>query len=95
MRREHGLQAFLLLLIAVDGANVERQVGPGKAADLFKTFAQLQHLNDVRSHDRCGRGGQRDALRAADFFQCLAESQIIRSEVMPPLAETVCLVDGK
>src|SRR3546814_2040092 len=57
--------------------------------------------SDVCSSDlvgagrRVGGGGQRDGLAAADLHAELAEQQIFRTEVMPPLRDAMGLVDGQ
>jgi hypothetical protein len=87
--------ALVLLRGLIDGADGEREVRPGESADALEGLAQAEHGGDVIADDGRGGGGESDALRVADLFQRLAEAQVVRAEIMAPLAEAVRLVHGE
>ncbi len=50
--------------------------------------------DDVVLDLRCGRGGEGDDRRRPEQRQPLPEHPVIRPEIVPPLRDTVRLVDG-
>jgi hypothetical protein len=50
--------------------------------------------DDVVLHLGCGRGGERDDRRRPEQGKPLAEHPVIGPEIVPPLRDTVSLVDG-
>ena len=57
------------------------------------TKCKLTH--DILSYIRRGGRGESDRLRSAETFTNQTDPSVTRSEVMPPLADAVCFVDGE
>ena len=75
--------------------NAQAQVGPGEPGDEFPRVLQGELREDVAPDLGRRRGRERRHLWAAEFFEHLAEPEIIRPEIMAPLRDAVRLVDGK
>ena len=88
-------QSAVLFGSFIDRADGQREVGAGKATDLFEGISQPQHLADVAADHGCGGGGEGNALWTAELLQGLAESQVIRTEIVTPLAQAVGFVDSE
>ena len=95
VRRDDCLDAIVFVLHIFRSSNVERKIRARKSTDLLKAIAQLEHLDDVFANDWRRRGGEGDALWPANFFQGLAETEIIWSEIMAPLAQAVGFIHGE
>src|ERR1700722_4634132 len=56
---------------------------------------QLQRLQDVALHLRCGRGSECQNRRFLQFGYVTAEIAVLGPEIVPPLADTMRLVDDE
>ena len=76
-------------------AHAEVEVGPVEGVEGHQGPAHPEEANDVgASHGRGGRG-ERDGRRTSQSDPMLAQSPVMRPKVVTPLADTVCLIDGK
>ena len=85
----------VLLAGALDLDHVDSQVGTVETANEAPRLREAEHAEDVGLHLGGGGGGERHRARAAQRFPRLPQSQVVGSEVVPPLAEAVGLVDGE
>jgi hypothetical protein len=77
-------------------AEGERQVRPVEAAEEGRRLAAFEEtLGDLRAGVGVGGGGQRDGLDAAEPGAQGADAEIVRAEVVAPLADAMGLVDGE
>ena len=93
VHRDDLADAIVLLLLLFHRRDPQRKVRPGEAADHLEGFAQLQHIENVRADHGSRRRRQCHALRPADLVERLAESHVVRPEIVAPLAQAVRLVD--
>ena len=56
---------------------------------------QMQALDDLLAGAHIGRGGQGDARHVGEQLGKLAQLQVFRAEIMPPLRHAMRLVDGE
>ena len=89
---EQAEKLLRLLLDLGDSPALVDQVGAVEAGDDDGRLAQAELVQDVCA-DVLGRGGgEGDTRRVAEPAPHLAQAQILRPKVMPPLADTVRLV---
>ena len=75
-------------------AGAQREVGPREAAeDLGSVAAEAEADEYLVAHDRRRRGGAREDARRPQLLEQSADLQVLRPEVVPPLADAVGLVD--
>ena len=75
--------------------HLKAEVRPVKAGDHDLRALQLQDPDDILAHLPRGRRGKCRQRRAArELLQELRDLQIARAEILPPLRDAVCLVDG-
>jgi hypothetical protein len=73
----------------------EVEIRPVKAADQYQRVTHPQIGDNRRLHTLGGCRSRRQQGRIAEHFSDFAQAQIIRPEVMPPLADTVGLIDDE
>ena len=74
--------------------NLNRDVGAPEAVNEAGRLHQPQLHGDVILNDGRGRGGQSDHRRWAQAGQVLPQHAVIRPEIVSPLRNAVCLVNG-
>ena len=84
---------FITASLAMSDAEV--QVVACETTDDDGRVAQVQGLDDIVAHDFRGGGGESDEGWVAEILAHTAESQIVRSEVVSPLAQTVRFINGQ
>ena len=82
-----------LVVAATDSRDREVQVRPVEAADVQRRRRQRQLMRDVAPDLRRGRRGERRHPRGPEQLQRLAEPAIVGTEIVPPLRDTVSLID--
>ena len=70
------------------------QLGPVEGGDELPGLAQMQALADVLPGPGIGGGGHRQARDPGEDLGQPAQQAVLGTEVMPPLADAVRLVDG-
>ena len=88
------VQPLVLVLVRIASRNAEMQVFPRKPPYNRHRVVQPQMFQNILPHAGSGRGGQSRYLRAPHRFNSPAQLQIIRTEIMPPLAQAVSLIHG-
>ena len=73
----------------------EVQVLPPETGDDDSGVAQLEGAQDVLAHGVRGRSGEGNGLGVAQLRAGAAQAQVVRAEVMPPLAQAVRLINGQ
>src|SRR3984893_779694 len=73
----------------------EMDVRPVEGPDETARLGGKQLPDDVRAGWRVGGGRHRDELKIADRLRRLREAEIFRPEIVPPLRDAMCLVDGE
>ena len=71
----------------------EEQVGPVERADEHPRLANEQFGDDLGAGRRVGGRRHRDRLDAAERLDDLAQPQIFRPKIVPPLRDAMRLVD--
>ena len=79
--------------LALHGGHVERQVGAVDAGAHLDRIAQPQRAHDVGGDARRRGRGERHRAARADRVARIGEAQVVGTEVVPPLAQAVRLVD--
>ena len=91
---DDGLQQLLVVRARVDvRADGEVDLRPIEAAHQHPRIAHPQALDDLLPHGRRRRRGQRQHLRRPQLRGERAQPQVVRPEVVAPLADAVRLVD--
>ena len=93
--RYHLADALELRLAALAVRNAEIQIIPAKATDNHRRLPQLQGSENVLAHMRRGRGRESHGLRPAQGLPHAPQPQIIRAEIMPPLAQAMRFIHGQ
>ena len=73
----------------------EAQVGAVEARDHLVRATDAEAREDVTAHGRVGGRGERERARLAELRARHAECEVVGAEVVPPLGDTVRLVDHK
>ena len=73
----------------------QMQVRPVERADEDARFAAEQFRHDLVAGARIGAGGHRDDRRIAERGSRGAQVHVFRAEVVAPLRDAMCLVDGE
>ena len=79
--------------LALHRGHVEGQVGPVDARAHLDRIAQPQRAHDVGGNPRRRGGRQRHRAARADGVARVGQAQVVGTEVVPPLAQAVRLVD--
>ena len=88
-------KALQLLTRFVLGHNAVEDIRAIKAGDKAGSMFQLQALHHFATGALIGGCGQRHARHARKLLGQLAQLQVFRAEIMPPLGDAVRLVNGK
>ena len=83
------------LVLGLQADDVEVQVRPVESGDGHQRVAQAQQRDDVPPHAFGGGGGEGgDGGPLRQRGDELADAQVRGTEILPPLGDAVCLVDG-
>ena len=88
------VQPLVLLLVRIARSNPEMQILPGKTAYNGYRIIQMQMLQNIVPHSGRSRGRQGCNLWTPHGLNSAAKLQIIRTEIMPPLAQAMSLIHG-
>jgi hypothetical protein len=88
-------QGLVLVAVRSGWDHVISQVAAVEAGDDCPLILEPELTRDVSAHVRRRRRGEGDDRRPAEALADLADPQIARPEVVPPLADAVRLVDGE
>ena len=93
VRLDEVLEPRVFLAVAFAMSHSQAEVRSLEAADRDVGIAQLQHLENVIAHLGRGGGGEGGGLGMIEHLEGLGEAQVVRPEIVTPLAETVRLID--
>ncbi len=88
-------QLCLLVLRLGKDNRLIAEVRAVEAGNVDRGIFQFEIAHDVGAHLRRCRRGQRNSQRIAQLLAHLAKAQILRAEIVSPLADAVRLVDGQ
>ena len=86
------MDALKLRLAPLAVGNGKIQIIASKAADDDCRLTQLQRAQNILAHMGRSRGSERHRLRIAQSLAHATQAKVIRSEVVPPLAQAVRFV---
>ena len=72
--------------LGLDRVNIKTQIRSGKSSDGLEGLSQFQHLHDVLPDHLGSRSGEGHALRIPQGPPRFSQPQVIRPEIMSPLA---------
>ncbi len=85
----------ILVVLSAGVEDLEEEVGPLESAHVHGGRGQAELAHDVALYE-AGRGRrQRDRRRVAQRLAHVGQAQVVRAEVVAPLADAVGLVDGE
>jgi hypothetical protein len=91
---EDGVHGPVAVARREDVPGAQGEVRPGEAADHLRRFgAEAETDDDLVAHDRRGRRGAGQHPRRPELLEESADLQVLRPEVVAPLADAMGLVD--
>ena len=83
------VQPLVFVFVRIARSNAEMQVFPRKPSYDRHRIIQPQMFQNIFPHPRSSRGGQSSHLRPPHHFNSFSQLQIIRTEIVPPLAQAM------